>query len=46
MKKGIITAIYEQWAKVPAVETADLSGQTVVIIGANTVCFSYHITVL
>lgn len=50
MKKGAIEFIREQWAKAPPVETVDLSGQTVMVIGANTVSLlfelSYHDSVV
>lgn len=36
MKKGISAFICDQMTKVPAVVTADLSGQTVLVVGANT----------
>ncbi|KAF7964843.1 hypothetical protein HWV62_2514, partial [Athelia sp. TMB] len=36
MKLSIFQVLYGQFTTVPPVETADLSGQTVVVVGANT----------
>ncbi|KAF6763182.1 short-chain dehydrogenase [Ephemerocybe angulata] len=36
MKKGFSDAIKDQYTKVPPVATADLTGKTVVVVGANT----------
>ncbi|KAF5326302.1 hypothetical protein D9611_000458 [Ephemerocybe angulata] len=36
MKLGLLTFFSEQWRKIPPVATADLTGQTVVVVGANT----------
>ncbi|KAH7906760.1 hypothetical protein BJ138DRAFT_1174848 [Hygrophoropsis aurantiaca] len=36
MKKSAYDFVVDQWSTVPAVETADLTGQTVVVVGANT----------
>ncbi|KAH7927029.1 short-chain dehydrogenase [Leucogyrophana mollusca] len=36
MKKSILTFVYDQWSTVPPVVTADLSGQTVIVVGAST----------
>ena len=36
MKRTITQALWGQFATVPPVETADLSGQTVIVVGANT----------
>ncbi|KAG2147391.1 uncharacterized protein EDB93DRAFT_1226546 [Suillus bovinus] len=35
MKKSILAAVIDQWSVVPPVETADLSGKTVLVVGAN-----------
>ena len=36
MKRSILSFIYDQWSTVPPVETTDLSGKTVAVVGANT----------
>ena len=36
MKKTFLGFALEQWSCVPAVESTDLTGQTVVVVGANT----------
>ena len=36
MKKTFLGFALEQWSWVPAVESTDLTGKTVVIVGANT----------
>ncbi|KIJ13031.1 hypothetical protein PAXINDRAFT_170916 [Paxillus involutus ATCC 200175] len=35
MKKSVFNFIVDQWSTIPSVETADLSGKTVVVVGAN-----------
>ncbi|KAJ2930295.1 hypothetical protein H1R20_g6819, partial [Candolleomyces eurysporus] len=35
MKRSISAFIYSQWKTVPPVATADLTGQTVIVVGAN-----------
>ncbi|KIJ64227.1 hypothetical protein HYDPIDRAFT_28664 [Hydnomerulius pinastri MD-312] len=35
MKKSFFDLVVDQWSTVPPVETADLSGKTVVVVGAN-----------
>ena len=39
MKKTFLGFALEQWSWVPAVESTDPTGKTVVIIGANTIGF-------
>jgi hypothetical protein len=36
MKLTFTTIIRDQWTKTPPVEKADLSGRTVIVVGANT----------
>ncbi|KAF8549693.1 NAD(P)-binding protein [Imleria badia] len=36
MKKTFLGFVLDQWSTVPAVESVDLSGKTVVVVGANT----------
>ncbi|KZP17994.1 short-chain dehydrogenase [Athelia psychrophila] len=36
MKVSVINALYSQFTKVPPVETADLTGRSVLVVGANT----------
>lgn len=36
MKRSRTQFIYEQWSTPPAVEHADLTGQTIIVVGANT----------
>lgn len=36
MKKTFLRFVVEQWSTVPPVESADLTGKTVVVVGANT----------
>ncbi len=36
VKKGIISFLCDQYSTVPPVVKADLSGKTVVVVGANT----------
>ncbi|KAG1750555.1 uncharacterized protein EDB91DRAFT_1108138 [Suillus paluster] len=35
MKKSLLNSMIEQWLVVPPVETTDLSGKTVLVVGAN-----------
>ncbi|KAG1790429.1 uncharacterized protein HD556DRAFT_1242402 [Suillus plorans] len=35
MKKSVLGVVIDQWSVVPPVETADLSGKTVLVVGAN-----------
>ncbi|KAG2056642.1 short-chain dehydrogenase [Suillus hirtellus] len=35
MKKSVLGFVIDQWSVVPPVETADLSGKTVLVVGAN-----------
>ncbi|KAG2123492.1 uncharacterized protein EDB93DRAFT_1259072 [Suillus bovinus] len=35
MKKSLLASVIDQWSVVPPVETADLSGKTVLVVGAN-----------
>lgn len=35
MKKTLLDFVVDQWSTVPPVESMDLSGKTVVIVGAN-----------
>ena len=35
MKKSIFDFIVDQWTTVPPVENADLTGKTVMVVGAN-----------
>ena len=35
MKKTLLSFVVDQWSTVPAVENVDLTGKTVVIVGAN-----------
>ncbi|KAG2112709.1 uncharacterized protein F5147DRAFT_759577 [Suillus discolor] len=35
MKKSVLSFVIDQWSVVPPVETANLSGQTVLVVGAN-----------
>ena len=36
MKKSVLGVIGDQYTRVPPVATTDLSGQTVIVVGANT----------
>lgn len=35
MKKSFASLVWDQWKTVPTVATADLTGQTVIVTGAN-----------